>query len=124
MKHTLDKTSRPPATVRRYRAVIVGFLYIASAIETRADGLALEVRSLVSACTKADPEWISFCNGYIQAAVDLVELNQLKVCFPAGVTRNDIFDKVLLVIASQQYPVGQNALAVLASTVADIYKCN
>ena len=32
--------------------------------------MTLNGAQLLSACTKADPEWIGFCNGYMQAAFD------------------------------------------------------
>lgn len=41
------------------------------------------------ACTRANESWISFCNGYIQAAVDSLRDGD-GVCFPKGTSRTDI----------------------------------
>jgi hypothetical protein len=43
----------------------------------------------VEACTRADESWISFCNGYIQAAVDNLREGD-GICFPAGTSRTDL----------------------------------
>lgn len=41
------------------------------------------------ACTQADESWISFCNGYIQAAVDGLREGD-GICIPRGATRTDL----------------------------------
>lgn len=41
------------------------------------------------ACTRANENWISFCNGYIQAAVDSLREGD-GVCIPSGTTRTDL----------------------------------
>ena len=41
------------------------------------------------ACTRANESWISFCNGYIQAAIDSLRDGD-GVCFPSGTTRTDL----------------------------------
>ena len=37
--------------------------------------------SFSNSCTRADESWISFCNGYIQAAIDSIREDD-KICLP------------------------------------------
>ena len=41
------------------------------------------------ACTRANESWISFCNGYIQAAVDGLRPDD-GICIPNGTTRTEL----------------------------------
>jgi len=103
--------------------VVGGFLTLSLPAEARADGLAIGVPDLVKACSTADQEWIGFCNGYIQAAIDFIEFNKLKVCIATGTTRNDIFNKALPLLAQQNYSNDETAFNALVTTIASSYKC-
>jgi hypothetical protein len=46
-------------------------------------------RDLFDVCTRADMDWINFCNGFIQAAADSATLSGLA-CIPAETTRTEI----------------------------------
>ena len=41
--------------------------------EARSSELSLTGAQLLSACTKTDPEWIGFCNSYLQAAIEAAD---------------------------------------------------
>ncbi len=46
---------------------------------------------LLEACTRADMDWISFCNGYFQAAHDLGVL-QGRICTDESITRTNLVE--------------------------------
>jgi hypothetical protein len=53
------------------RAILIAVLSCFVAIgEATAQSSEMTFTVLLTACTKADYEWIGFCNGYLQAAFD------------------------------------------------------
>ncbi len=72
---------------------LVGLMSITCS-QSRAEGMALDTASLTDACSRAEKSWIGFCDGYIQAAIDLIEFNGTEVCIAGGTTRNQIFEAV------------------------------
>lgn len=103
--------------------VLGGVLSLYLPAEAQADRLAIGVPDLVKACSTPDQEWIGFCNGYIQAAVDFIEFEKLKVCIPTGTTRNDIFKRVLPIISPKTSASDDNAFFTLVSSIAGSYGC-
>ncbi len=51
----------------------------------------LNFGQLVDACNRDDPNWISFCDGYVQSLIDSYysfnAFDEIKICLPAGATR-------------------------------------
>jgi hypothetical protein len=91
-----------------------------------ASDVALNAVQLKDACTRADEAWVSFCNGYAQAAVDFSDLSQ-TACVPTGVTRSEIvglvdrtvFDK----ITSGEIPQESPAFAIVVAVLNSAYPC-
>jgi hypothetical protein len=71
--------------------VAAALSYFAAVGEAAAQSseMTLNGAGLLNACTRADHEWIGFCNGYIQAAFDATGGN--GICAPKGVTRNQLY---------------------------------
>jgi hypothetical protein len=55
--------------------------------------LVFSVAQLLDACTRADYEWIGFCNGYMQAALDAP--GGRDICVPRNKTRNDVYYTII-----------------------------
>lgn len=49
----------------------------------------LTARDVYDACTREDMSWIGFCDGYVQAVVELANATG-RLCIPNGVTRNEL----------------------------------
>ncbi|MFN3314644.1 MAG: Rap1a/Tai family immunity protein [Hyphomonas sp.] len=51
----------------------------------------LNFGQLVDACNRADSNWISFCDGYVQSLIDSYysyqAFDDIKICLPAEVSR-------------------------------------
>lgn len=58
--------------------------------------MTLTGRDFLSACSRPDPEWISFCHGYVQAVVDGVRHPTERPCLPDGLTRARIVSVVVV----------------------------
>ena len=50
---------------------------------------ALSAQNAYEVCTRADMNWINFCNGLIQGYADYAVLSG-NACFPVGITRTQL----------------------------------
>jgi hypothetical protein len=82
----------------------------------------MDGNGLSNACTRADQSWVSFCNGYIQAAVDGVRETD-KVCFQIGTTRTDIVTVVEREITASSQLRVMNALDAVRAVLRRFYPC-
>lgn len=83
------------------RAIMVAGL-VAAAIGVTAHSAAQELPhgvtrgvDLLAHCLDPDPNWISFCNGYVQAVYDTAFHSRFKACIPEGTTREDVVNLVV-----------------------------
>jgi hypothetical protein len=91
-------------------------------VNAKSDGIKLSSEDLFNACTKADSEWIGFCNGYIQALVDAN--TGRNVCIAKGTTRNQIYD--VLINALKDSLINKNnsdAFVVGSQALRNHFKC-
>lgn len=75
------------------------------------------------ACTRADQNWISFCDGYIQAVVDGVREGD-GICIPHGTTRTDmvtVTERAITVISQLQ---AMNAHEAVRVVMRHSYPCS
>jgi Rap1a immunity proteins len=49
----------------------------------------------LSACSRADPDWVGFCHGYVQAVYDGMRRPGEDICAPPGTSRADIVGAVV-----------------------------
>ena len=78
--------------------------------------------SFSNACTRADENWISFCNGYIQAAVDSLREAD-RVCLPNGTSRSDLVTITEKEITASTQLQAMNAHAAVRSVLRRFYPC-
>ena len=78
---------------------------------------------LLDVCTRAKADWIGFCNGYIQAAVDLLALQEGGACIPEGTTRNEVYDAVFPLLSASSAMKGENAFRALTAAITVKFKC-
>jgi hypothetical protein len=74
-------------------AAVLSCFVVAEGAVAQSSEMTLNGAQFLEACTKADHEWIGFCNGYIQAAFDTT--SGKGICVPQGVTRNQLFDIII-----------------------------
>ena len=84
---------------------------------------AMTGEGLLDVCTRAEADWIGFCNGYIQAAVDLLALQEGSACIPAGTARNQIYDAVVPLLSASSATQGENAFRALTAAITVKFKC-
>lgn len=65
-------------------------LLVALSVSARAQ-TTLTADKLYDACTRADTHWVDFCNGYFQAASDLIVTGQ-RACIPDGTSRTALVE--------------------------------
>lgn len=75
-----------------------------------------------NACTRADDNWISFCNGYIQAVIDSIRVDD-NVCLPDGTTRTEIVTIVEKEITASSQLQPMNAYDAALSIMQRFYPC-
>lgn len=85
----------------------------------------LSAGQLLDACTRPDMDWISFCNGFFQAAHDNGALND-KICAD-GVTRTDLAvlyekDATRLIAANKEISE-RSGLRVAVAIFTQAYPC-
>ena len=85
-------------------------------------GMQMTGAGFSQACTRADESWISFCNGYIQAAVDGLREGD-GICIPVGSTRTEIVTVTERVITSSSQLKGMNALDAVRSAMHKSFPC-
>lgn len=105
---------------------IVAVLTFCSAIvsaeaATQRSTMTLSGSQLLDACTRADPEWIGFCNGYIQAAFDAT--GGKEICAPKGITRNQLFDAIIPKLKGAPELLKIDAVSVVGTLLRKSYPC-
>ena len=84
--------------------------------------MTLNGAKLLEACTKADPAWVNFCNGYIQAAFDAT--GGKGICAPKGVTRNQLYDIIIPKLTKSPDLLKLNATSVIGAILRQAFPCN
>jgi molecular chaperone DnaK (HSP70) len=74
------------------------------------------------ACTRANESWVSFCNGYVQAAIDSLRDGD-GVCIPAGTTRTQIVTLTERTITASEQLKSMNALEAVRLTIRYAFPC-
>lgn len=74
------------------------------------------------ACTRANESWISFCNGYAQAAIDGIREGD-GICIPRGTTRTDIVTITEKVITASSKLQAMNAQDAVRLVIRHAYPC-
>lgn len=75
------------------------------------------------ACTRADESWISFCNGYVQAAIDSLSEGD-GICIPSGTTRTDIVTLTERAITAINQLQAMNAHKAVLIVMRHSYPCS
>lgn len=74
------------------------------------------------ACTRANESWISFCNGYIQAAVDSLRQGD-GVCIPNGTSRTDLVTAIERKVTGSSQLRTMNAHEAVRVAMRQAYSC-
>ena len=85
--------------------------------------MSLTGREFLEACSKPDPEWISFCHGYVQAVYDGVTYPGEDLCVPLGTSRAEIVGTVVRSLTEIPSTQGANAANVVYSVLRTAYPC-
>ena len=96
---------------------------VATAASAQDSKVSLTGEEFLSACSKADPEWIGFCHGYVQAVVDGVLVPGEKLCFPSGLTRASIVGVVVKSLTATPELRQLNAASVVYGVLSKTYPC-
>jgi|SRR5690606_17852329 len=86
------------------------------------ESIQLDGDQFSSACTRPDPAWINFCNGYVQAVVDSIREGD-GVCLPPGVTRAEIITAVEAEITGSKRLRAMNAYDAFKMALRRSYAC-
>jgi hypothetical protein len=73
-------------------------------------------------CTRANESWISFCNGYVQAAVDGLRAGD-GICIPSGTTRTDMVTATERTITASSDLQKTNAYEAVRLAMRQSYPC-
>lgn len=84
---------------------------------------ALTGSEFLSACSKAEPEWIGFCHGYVQAVHDGVARPGEDFCPPNGTTKADMVGIVVRQLMGSPDLGDINAASVVYAVFLKAYPC-
>lgn len=74
------------------------------------------------ACIRANESWISFCNGYAQAAIDSLRVDD-GICIPPGTSRTDIVTVTERVITASSQLQTMNAHDAVRLVLRQAFPC-
>ena len=95
------------------------FLAVSVSANVQASDVRLTGAVLEDACSRANPNWINFCNGYVQAIIDA----NRDICPPQGTTRTQIVEAVQSALQSQLALKNINAADAAHAALKSIYPC-
>ena len=78
---------------------------------------------LLDVCGIPDESWISFCNGYVQAAFDAYQKDGLFICIPPGTTRATMAGAVYAGLAASPELSGLRGTDAAARVLNALYPC-
>ena len=109
--------------IRTWRSAIILVTALCSSPTFAIDSkMQMNGASFSNACTRADLEWISFCNGYIQAVIDSIREDD-RVCLPNGTTRTDVVTITEKEITASSQLRAMNAHDAVLSVLRRFYPC-
>lgn len=108
--------------MRRRHIILVASLFSVPAFAFD-PGMQMTGTAFSQACTRADESWISFCNGYVQAAVDSLREGD-GICIPSGATRTDIVTATERAITASSQLRAMNALEAVRLAMRQSYPCS
>lgn len=116
------KIRKTLVTIALMSAMVVN---IAAAFASRAESV-LSARDLFDACTRADMDWINFCNGFMQASNDYAVRSGIA-CTPTGTTRTrlvEIFEHSAARLLVSQPELGDLAgIEVVVAIIGSEFPC-
>ena len=96
------------------------------ASQAQSESASLSFGDLLDACTRADMNWIDFCNGYFQAVSDYATAQELA-CIPSGTTRTDLvsaFERVSVDLLSREPGVvEERGFSIATVVLASVWPC-
>ena len=103
--------------------LVVSLSLAAPSLATQNSGMMLTGAEFLKACTKPDMEWISFCNGYVQAAFDGVRRPGKDICAPTTLTRTKIVIAVVQALTVTPSLRNENAAVVVFAVLYSLFPC-
>lgn len=103
--------------------IVLATGFFAASLPSLGDGYPhLDGEALMNACGRPDEAWISFCNGYVQGALDGLE-DQLEFCIPEYATRAELSGAVYEFL--RQVPAARElrAAGVVGAVAMMLYPC-
>ena len=86
--------------------------------------LTLTGADIVSACTRLDPDWINFCNGYVQAVIDGMYRPGDGLCIPSSTSRAKIVDVVTSRLTASSELKKLNGASAAYRILLEAYPCS
>ena len=86
-------------------------------------GMMLTGAEFLKACTRPDMEWISFCNGYVQAVFDGAHGVGRGICAPSTLTRTKIVVAVVQALTAKPALKKLNAADVVFDVLYRAFPC-
>jgi len=103
--------------------IALAILSFAFAPPALGDGnIHLDGEALMEACGRPDEAWISFCNGYVQGALDGLE-DQVEFCIPESATRAEISGAVYELLRQEPELRELRAASVVGAVAMMLYPC-
>jgi hypothetical protein len=110
----------------RLAAILIVFVIATPIVPVPAaaqDSMHLTGAEFLSACTRASPEWISFCHGYVQAIFDGPRRPGEGICPPVGTTRTMIVETVVRQLVESPDIDNLSASSIVYAVLLKDYPC-
>ena len=104
-------------------ALVVTTCLVVPSLAAQNSGMMLTGAEFLKACTKPDRDWVSFCNGYVQAAFDGAHRVGKGICAPSTLTRTNIVVAVVQALTAKPALQKLNAADVVFIVLYRTFPC-
>ncbi|MGF1629167.1 MAG: Rap1a/Tai family immunity protein [Kiloniellaceae bacterium] len=109
---------------KKFLAMVVIAVPLTSvSAQAQPDTQSLTGEEWLAACTIADPEWIGFCHGYVQAVFDGFRRPDEEFCVPQNVTKAQIVEDAIAVLINMPETRELRAYSLVYAVLMRKYPC-
>ena len=114
----------PNSQLRRCCRIATMTLFTLLGITAANAQITLTGKDVVSACLRPDPDWINFCNGYVQAVIDSMHRPGDGLCIPTGTSRATLVGLVMSRLTNTSELQQLNGAAATYYALLQMFPCS
>ena len=116
--------TKPESTMKYMKILVVAAMLCGPA---NAQNITMSPDEILDVCTRADMDWISFCNGFFQAVLDNIAVSE-EICVPTSTTRTNFVElfqfEVTKMIEADPVVGNRHAVVLATELLRDAFSCS